>query len=60
MNAAVKDGVVAAQKSAAEGPDEERELLALESRYCSHGDTVHYTDPPKLFDRCEGSFMYRS
>jgi 4-aminobutyrate aminotransferase-like enzyme len=36
----------------------EAELLALEAMYCSHGDTVHYTDPPKLFDRCEGSFLY--
>ena len=33
-------------------------LLALEARYCSHGDTVHYTDPPKLFDRCDGSFLF--
>ena len=36
------------------------ELLKLESEYCSHGDTVHYTDPPKIFDRCEGSFLYDS
>jgi 4-aminobutyrate aminotransferase-like enzyme len=36
----------------------EEDLLALEARYCSHGDTVHYTDPPKIFDRCEGSFLY--
>lgn len=36
----------------------ESELLALEARYCAHGDTVHYTDPPKLFERCEGSFLY--
>jgi 4-aminobutyrate aminotransferase / (S)-3-amino-2-methylpropionate transaminase / 5-aminovalerate transaminase len=37
---------------------EEAELLAAEARYCAHGDTVHYTDPPKLFERCEGSFLY--
>ena len=36
----------------------EDELLELENIYCSHGDTVHYTNPPKIFDRCEGSFMY--
>ncbi|HVY52379.1 MAG TPA: aminotransferase class III-fold pyridoxal phosphate-dependent enzyme [Devosia sp.] len=36
----------------------EAELLELEAKYCSHGDTVHYTNPPKIFDRCEGSFMY--
>jgi hypothetical protein len=36
----------------------EAELLELENVYCSHGDTVHYTNPPKIFDRCDGSFMY--
>jgi 4-aminobutyrate aminotransferase-like enzyme len=34
------------------------ELLALEDKYCSHGDTVHYTNPPKIFESCEGSFLY--
>ena len=38
----------------------EAELLKLEGEYCSHGDTVHYTNPPKLFDRCEGSFLFDS
>lgn len=38
--------------------DEERDLLQLEARYCSHGDTVHYTEVPKIFERCEGSFIY--
>ena len=32
--------------------------MDLESKYCSHGDTVHYTNPPKIFERCEGSFIY--
>ncbi|HEX7112486.1 MAG TPA: aminotransferase class III-fold pyridoxal phosphate-dependent enzyme [Mizugakiibacter sp.] len=36
----------------------EAELLADEARYCSFGDTVHYSEPPKIFDRCEGSYMY--
>jgi 4-aminobutyrate aminotransferase / (S)-3-amino-2-methylpropionate transaminase / 5-aminovalerate transaminase len=36
----------------------EAELLGLEQRYCSHGDTVHYSDPPKMFERCEGSFLF--
>ena len=36
----------------------EAELLELENVYCSHGDTVHYTNPPKIFDHCAGSFMY--
>jgi 4-aminobutyrate aminotransferase / (S)-3-amino-2-methylpropionate transaminase / 5-aminovalerate transaminase len=38
----------------------EVELLELEAKYCSHGDTVHYTNPPKIFERCEGSFIYDS
>jgi 4-aminobutyrate aminotransferase / (S)-3-amino-2-methylpropionate transaminase / 5-aminovalerate transaminase len=33
-------------------------LLADEARYCSFGDTVHYVNPPKIFDRCEGSYLY--
>lgn len=33
-------------------------LLELEARYCSYGDTVHYTETPKIFERCEGSFIY--
>ncbi len=39
-------------------PLSEAELLALEDKYCSHGDTVHYTKVPKIFERCEGSYMY--
>jgi 4-aminobutyrate aminotransferase-like enzyme len=37
---------------------DEAELLKLEALYCSHGDTVHYTEQPKIFERCEGSFLY--
>jgi 4-aminobutyrate aminotransferase / (S)-3-amino-2-methylpropionate transaminase / 5-aminovalerate transaminase len=48
----------AAQPDRAEAERSEAELLALEEQYCSHGDTVHYTKPPKLFDRCEGSYIY--
>ncbi len=36
----------------------EDELRHLEETYCSHGDTVHYTDKPKFFSGCEGSFVY--
>src|SRR5690348_2300526 len=36
----------------------EQQLLAEEATYCSFGDTVHYQEPPKLFERCEGSFLY--
>jgi hypothetical protein len=33
----------------------EEELLEYEALYCSWGDTVHYTEKPKIFDHCEGS-----
>jgi 4-aminobutyrate aminotransferase / (S)-3-amino-2-methylpropionate transaminase / 5-aminovalerate transaminase len=33
-------------------------LLRDEASYCSFGDTVHYQDTPKVFRRCEGSFLY--
>ncbi len=36
----------------------EAALLADEARYCSFGDTVHYSDPPKIFTRCEGSYLF--
>ena len=36
----------------------EQELLELEARYCSYGDTVHYLKNPKIFSRCEGSWLY--
>ena len=37
---------------------DEAELLRQEAEYCSFGDTVHYQEPPKIFSRCEGSFLY--
>ena len=37
---------------------EEERLLRDEAQYCSFGDTVHYQEPPKIFARCEGSFLY--
>jgi 4-aminobutyrate aminotransferase-like enzyme len=33
-------------------------VLKDEAKYCSFGDTVHYLEPPKIFARCEGSFLY--
>jgi len=36
----------------------EQDLLELERKYCSWGDTVHYLEPPKLFERCEGNYLY--
>src|SRR5271169_3605027 len=34
------------------------ELLELERKYCSFGDTVHYLEPPKMFVNCEGSTLF--
>ncbi len=34
------------------------ELMKLEAEYCSWGDTVHYAEEPKIFEHCEGSFLY--
>jgi 4-aminobutyrate aminotransferase/(S)-3-amino-2-methylpropionate transaminase len=36
----------------------EQDLLQLEKVYSSWGDTVHYLNPPKFFDRSEGSYLY--
>jgi 4-aminobutyrate aminotransferase-like enzyme len=46
------------RRDSASALTEEEELLALETLYCSHGDTVHYTEPAKIFDRCEGSYIF--
>ena len=37
---------------------EEALLLEKEARFCSHGDTVHYAEHPKFFERCKGSYLY--
>ncbi len=34
--------------------EEKASLLALEARYCAQ----HATEPPKIFDHCEGSYLY--
>ena len=46
-------GVAAGTASA-----EERALLEKEARYCSYGDTVHYAEHPKIFERCQGSYLH--
>jgi 4-aminobutyrate aminotransferase-like enzyme len=38
----------------------ETDLLRDEAKWCSFGDTVHYLEPPKIFARCEGSYLYDS
>ncbi len=36
----------------------ESDLRLLEELYCSHGDTVHYSNQPAIFSGCEGSFLF--
>jgi 4-aminobutyrate aminotransferase/(S)-3-amino-2-methylpropionate transaminase len=56
----MKTNVAEAFSGETESVRSEEELRALEELYCSHGDTVHYTDKPKFFEGCEGSFVYDS
>ena len=37
---------------------DEEALLAVEREVCSYGDTVHYAERPKIFERCDGSYLY--
>ncbi|TRZ95523.1 aminotransferase class III-fold pyridoxal phosphate-dependent enzyme [bacterium] len=39
-------------------PLAEDDLLGLEAKYCSWGDTVHYADKLNIFTRSEGSYLY--
>jgi len=36
----------------------EEALREKKAKYCSHGDTMHYSPVPKFFQGCEGSFLY--
>jgi 4-aminobutyrate aminotransferase-like enzyme len=36
----------------------DEEILRINKKYCSYGDTVHYNDPVRIFRTCEGSFLY--
>ena len=36
----------------------DKELLELEAKYCSWGDTVHYTEKLDIFERSEGIYLY--
>ena len=35
-----------------------QDLLEIEKKYCSWGDTVHYAKELKIFNRAEGTFVY--
>lgn len=41
-----------------EKPVAEDELLELEAKYCSWGDTVHYVDKPNIFKSAQGCYLY--
>jgi 4-aminobutyrate aminotransferase/(S)-3-amino-2-methylpropionate transaminase len=41
-----------------ENPSLTEELLEIEAKYCSWGDTVHYVEKPNIFKSAEGSFLY--
>lgn len=36
----------------------QEELLKLEEKYCSWGDTVHYSKEPKIFEKAKGCYLY--
>jgi 4-aminobutyrate aminotransferase-like enzyme len=36
----------------------EKELLEIENQVCSYGDTVHYAERPKIFERSQGCYLY--
>lgn len=38
----------------------DEKIRDLDSKYCSWGDTTHYSKYPKIFRDCEGSFMFDS
>lgn len=40
--------------------EKEDELLELEAKYCSWGDTVHYAARPNIFKEAEGIYLYDS
>ena len=50
--------IVEEMAAASENQPSEAELLELESKYCSWGDTVHYLEPPKFFERASGNSLF--
>ncbi len=39
-------------------PKTKKDLLELEAKYCSWGDTVHYSPELKIFNNAQGSWLY--
>ena len=51
-----KDKIHTSQKHSRSKKQEN--LLSLEAKYCSWGDTVHYAKNLKIFSSCEGIYLY--
>ncbi|MCX5700603.1 MAG: aminotransferase class III-fold pyridoxal phosphate-dependent enzyme [Candidatus Omnitrophica bacterium] len=49
---------LAVKKNKVSNPVSSDELLALEAKYCSWGDTVHYAEKLNIFKSANGSFLY--
>ncbi len=49
---------LAARKTKSDSTSRQENLLELESKYCSWGDTVHYADKLNIFKSAKGSFLY--
>jgi 4-aminobutyrate aminotransferase-like enzyme len=47
-----------AKKSQKSVKQDNDELLELEAKYCSWGDTVHYAEKLNIFSRSEGIYLY--
>ena len=47
-----------AKKAAKPVKQDTDELLSLEAKYCSWGDTVHYAQKLNIFSRSEGIYLY--
>jgi 4-aminobutyrate aminotransferase/(S)-3-amino-2-methylpropionate transaminase len=54
----LKPGAAAETNTGQSRSDRTEELLAKDRLYCSYGDTVHYSEPPKIFANCDGSFLF--
>ncbi|MGD9680838.1 MAG: aspartate aminotransferase family protein [Candidatus Obscuribacterales bacterium] len=46
------------KQEASPSAEAEEALLEIESSVCSYGDTVHYAERPRIFERCQGSYLY--
>lgn len=59
-DAAFRDAAAQTTDLSDAAPGSDAALLADEETWCSFGDTVHYSDPPKIFTGADGSYLYDS